>query len=75
MYSDDDTDWALSLKGNYWKRVSGKVLVFGQKDNGEYWAMYDGDFVRGSFSSEQKAKTALEEGRDATFEQPWGSCK
>jgi len=37
--------------------------------------MYDGVFVKGSFSSEQKAKTALEEDCDATFEQPWGSCK
>ena len=32
MYSNEDTDWASSLKGNYWKRVSGKVLVVGQKD-------------------------------------------
>ena len=75
MYSNEDTDWALSFKGNYWKRLSGKVLVVGQKNNGEYWAMYDGDYVKGSFSSEQKAKTALEESCVATFEQPWGSCK
>lgn len=75
MYSDDDTDWALSARGNYWKRFNGKVLVVGEKNNGEYWAMYDGDLVKGSFSSELNAKTALEEGCDAKFEQPWGSRK
>ena len=75
MYSDDDTDWALSARGNYWKRLNGKVLVVGEKNNGEYWAMYDGDFVKGSFSTELKAKSALEEGLDDKFEQPLGDGK
>ncbi len=75
MYSDDDTDWALSAKGNYWKRVSGIVLVIGEKNNGEYWAMYDGDLIKGSFSTELKAKTALEECCDPTFVNPLGCHK
>ena len=61
MYSNRDTDWDISAKGNYWRRIDGKVLVVGTKDETNYWAMIDGEFTSGMFDSLEEAQSALEE--------------
>lgn len=60
-YPTHDTDWATSAKGNEWRRIDGLVLVAGQnKETGKYWAMCDGDFAKGSYSSMWDAMHAAE---------------
>lgn len=60
-YPTHDTSWSTSAKGNEWRRLNEKVLVVGQKKNGAYWAMFDGDFIEGEFESESNAKNAAEQ--------------
>ena len=63
MYSNQDTDWATSSKGNEWRRINGVVLVVGRrKTDGKYWAMRDGNFLKDSFATEALAKRAAENG-------------
>jgi hypothetical protein len=57
----NDTSWSTSAKGNEWRRLNEKVLVVGQKKNGTYWAMFNGDFIEGEFESESNAKKAAEQ--------------
>ena len=59
-YGLHDTDWAISAKGKYWKRISGKVAVVGRKPDGKYWAMADGIFAEGNFYTLPEAKSAAE---------------
>jgi hypothetical protein len=59
-YPTHDTDWAESAQGNDWKRVNSKVLVVGRKKDGDFWAMVDGNFVKGSFPHKAAAKAAAE---------------
>lgn len=61
MYSNRDTDWDLSAKGNYWRRIDGQVLVVGSKDQINYWAMVDGTFLDEKFESAEEAQSALED--------------
>ena len=62
-YPTYDTTWATSAKGNQWRRLNKKVLVVGQfKDNDFYWAMRDGEFLKGRFESIQGAQYAAENG-------------
>ena len=60
-YPTHDTSWSTSAKGNEWRRLNGKVLVVGQKKNGTYWAMFNGDFIEGEFESELIAKRTAEQ--------------
>lgn len=63
MYSDHNTDWATSGKGNEWRRINGIVLVVGRRKNdGKYWAMRGGDFLKESYATEAMAKRAAENG-------------
>ena len=63
MFSSKDTDWAISAKGNEWRRINGVVLVVGRrKTDGKYWAMRDGNFLKDSFATEALAKRAAENG-------------
>ena len=63
MFSTHDTDWAISAKGNEWRRINGVVLVVGRrKTDGKYWAMRDGNFLKDSFATEALAKSAAESG-------------
>jgi hypothetical protein len=72
-YPDHDTDWATSAKGNEWRRIEGKVLVIGyRRATGKYWAMCDGDFAEGSFSTEEQAKEAAERMFRENSRNPWG---
>lgn len=63
MSPQSDTDWALSEKGNWWRRINGKVLVVGCRADGGYWAMVSGNFMEGSFESQDQAMHAAERGR------------
>jgi len=60
-YPTNDTFWSTSAKGNEWRRLNEKVLVVGQKKNGTYWAMFNGDFIEGEFESESIAKKTAEQ--------------
>jgi hypothetical protein len=56
-----DTNWATSGKGNKWRRQGGKILVVGRfKTNDYFWAMRDGEFLKGKFSTIQQAQHAVE---------------
>ncbi len=62
-YPTHDTNWSLSSKGNFWRRLNKKLLVVGQfKDNDFYWSMRDGEFLKGRFDSIEDAKFAAEHG-------------
>ena len=62
-YPKYDTNWAISAKGNCWRRLNKKVLVVGQfKDNDFYWAMRDQEFLKGRFDSIEDAQYAAEHG-------------
>lgn len=62
-YGTHDTDWAASAKGNTWRRQDGKVLVIGDRKNGDgYWAMSDGEFLSGNFATKSQAMQAAEAG-------------
>ncbi len=64
-YPTYDTNWAISAKGNCWRRLDKKVLVVGQfKDNDYYWAMRDQEFLKGRFNSIEDAQYAAERGID-----------
>ncbi len=60
-YSTENTNWAISAKGNYWRRLDGKVLVVGQsKASGDYWARQDGEYLKGKFRTKEQAQHAAE---------------
>ena len=62
IYSNRDTEWANSVRGNTWKRVSGLVLVAGRvKSGSHHWAMIDGEFVDGFFDTLADAMEACED--------------
>jgi len=71
MYSSNNSGWALSKKGNYWRRVNGILLVVGQRKDGAYWAMRGGNFLNGSYSSLALAKHGAETGSEGLS----GSCE
>jgi hypothetical protein len=70
-YPTHDTDWDISAKGNYWRRVDGKVLVVGTKDKAWYWAMVDGKFADGIYGSVKAAQEAAEELAAAKDDPMW----
>ena len=72
-YSTRDTEWAVSAKGNSWKRQNGIVMVIGlKKQSGKYWAMRDGNFLKGNFDTKRSAMHAAEfggEGDSTSFDE------
>jgi hypothetical protein len=61
MFITQNTNWALSAKGNHWRRLDGKVLVVGQsKASGDYWARQDGEYLKGKFRTKEQAQHAAE---------------
>ena len=64
-YPTPDTDWALSAKGNWWRRCRGLLLSAGtRKSDGRYWARRGDEFLKGSFNVLSAAKFAAENGCD-----------
>lgn len=60
MSSQRDTDWALSKKGNWWRRVNARVLIVECRADGGYWAMVNGNLLEDSFESQDQAKCLAE---------------
>jgi hypothetical protein len=61
IFPTNNTNWATSSKGNQWRRMDGVVLVVGQfKTSDDYWAMRDGNFIKGRFYSMEDAQYAAE---------------
>jgi len=65
-YPTHDTDWALSAKGNYWRRINGTPLIVGKRKDGQWWARRGDDFIRGAFATQRAAMTAAEIGIDGS---------
>ena len=64
-YPTHDTDWALSAKGNWWRRFDSLLLSAGtRKSDGRYWARRGNEFLKGSFNVLSAAKFAAENGCD-----------
>jgi hypothetical protein len=59
-YSNIDTHWALSKKGNWWRRKSGIALVVGERKDGRLWALRGGDFMQGSYGTIAEAQRGAE---------------
>ena len=60
-YPTHDTNWALSAKGNHWRRLNGKLLVVGYNEShGRYWARADQRFAEGCLETLGEAKAAAE---------------
>ena len=55
-------------KVNYWRPNTNWVLVFGTRADESYWAMRDGEFLKGRFTTKQRAIHATEFGGDGQDE-------
>ena len=55
----EDTPWAISKKGNTWRRFCCYVLTIGISQYG-IWVRVDKDFLKGPFPSSDEAKQAAE---------------
>jgi hypothetical protein len=60
MIPNHDTDWALSAKGNWWRRANGVPLIVGKSKHGRIWARVGDDFLEGNYDSIVKAQAACE---------------
>jgi hypothetical protein len=57
----DDSDWAVSAKGNYWRVLCGVHLVVGKSKGYEsYWARVGEEFLDDYFLSLEAAQRAAE---------------
>ena len=57
----DDTEWAVSSKGNHWRVLNGIHLVVGKsKGYASYWARVGEDFLDDCFRSLDEARSAAE---------------
>jgi hypothetical protein len=63
-YPTHNTEWALSAKGNYWRRLDATPLIVGRRKDGYWWARRGDTFLRGRFPSKQAAMAAVEVGVD-----------
>jgi hypothetical protein len=63
MHDIYDTDWALSNRGNQWRRLHGRLLVVGQSKYG-FWARVNDYFVKGPFDDLDDAMRAAERNAD-----------
>jgi hypothetical protein len=69
-HPENNTAWAISAKGNQWRRKDGVLLIVGKQKGGKYWARQGDDFLSERFSSLRAAKRALE-GEDLDEEDNW----
>ena len=61
MIPQHDTDWALSAKGNWWRRIKGTLLIVGETESNRIWARVGGNFLEGEYDSLSEAQTACEQ--------------
>lgn len=77
-YPTNDTEWAISAKGNTWKRKNGIAMAVGlNTKTDKYWARRGNEFVKVSFDTKQSAMYAAEfdvDGykNDAAQDDQWG---
>jgi hypothetical protein len=67
MFDTNGTDWALSSKGNQWRRLHGRLLVVGESKFG-IWARVGNYFVKGPFDDLDDAMRAAERNADLDHE-------
>lgn len=71
MFSNKDTEWGISSKGNQWRRINGKLLIVGRNKSGGFWARAGDDFVKGTFLTEMAAKIAATNEVNSDDENKW----
>jgi hypothetical protein len=59
-YPTHDTQWALSKKGNWWRRKNGIALIVGEHKDGRFWARRGDDFMEGSYGTIAEAQRGAE---------------
>ena len=59
-YRTHDTQWALSQKGNWWRRENGVALIVGKRKDGRFWARRGDDFMEGSYGTIAEAQRGAE---------------
>lgn len=59
-YSTNVTDWDISAKGNYWRRINEFTLVVGMNKYGGYWVRVDEDFLPDAYPTLMEAQQAAE---------------
>ena len=59
-YSTYDSKWALSKKGNWWRRKNGVNLIVGEYKDGRFWALRGGVFMQGSYGTIAEAQRGAE---------------
>ena len=59
-YPTHDTQWALSQKGNWWRRENGVALIVGKRKDGRFWARRGDDFMEGSYGTIAEAQRGAE---------------
>lgn len=59
-YPTHDTQWALSQKGNWWRRENGVALIVGKRKDGQFWARRGDDFMEGSYGTIAEAQRGAE---------------
>lgn len=60
MTSQDNTDWALSASGNWWRQVNGTALIVGKTQAGRIWARVGDNFLDGQFNTLTEAQATCE---------------
>ena len=70
-YSSEDTEWAKSSNGDFWRRFNGKLMVVGTKDDVYYWARIDGDFLKYHYLSPEDAQEAADVEVGAKDDDSW----
>lgn len=60
-YSTKDTDWNLTAKGNYWRRLNEKLLVVGKNRHDNYWVRVYESFLPDSYLNLKTDKAAAEQ--------------
>ena len=59
-YPTHDTEWAISSKGNWWRRKNGVALIAGKRKDGRFWARRGDDFMEGSYGTIAEAQRGAE---------------
>ena len=62
MIFPKNTEWKVSTKGNYWRKLDGVMLITGGSDARGFWARVDEDFLKEKYESLDQAKSAAEKG-------------
>ena len=56
-----NTEWKLSAKGNYWRKLKNKMLVVGGDSESGYWVLVGQKFLSDRQESLEEAMQAAED--------------